>query len=74
MKQLKDLKEEIIKNQINPLYIFYGEDYGLRHHYIQKLKESFQDVQIVNKADDISQASTGIGLFKIHRLYIIHRR
>ena len=72
MKQLKDLKDEILSNRINSLYIFYGEDYGLRHHYISKLKESFQEVQFVDKAENIQKASTGIGLFKIKKLYIIH--
>lgn len=74
MKQLKDLKDELLNNKINNLYIFYGEDYGLRHHYINKLKESFDVVEFVDNAENISKTSTGIGLFKRKILYLIHRR
>ena len=30
MKNLKDLKEDILANKINKFYVFYGEDFGLR--------------------------------------------
>ena len=41
MKNLKDLKEEIINKQFQHFYVFYGEDYGLRDHYIKEIAKQF---------------------------------
>ena len=36
MTPLKELKENILNNNIQNFYVFYGEDSGLRKHYIDK--------------------------------------
>ena len=41
MKNLKDLKEDILANKINKFYVFYGEDFGLRKHYIDYLSKKY---------------------------------
>ena len=38
MKSLKQLKEEILNNDIKNFYVFYGPDSGIKEHYINKLK------------------------------------
>ena len=41
MKSLKDLKDDILHKKFNKFYVFCGDDYGLRHHYIQEIKKYF---------------------------------
>lgn len=72
MKLLKDLKDEILANNIEKLYVFYGEDFGLRKHYINKLSESFQNVQQLDNLEQLDVSSSKGGLFTITTLYIIY--
>lgn len=72
MKNLKDLKQEIIDKNIKPLYVFYGEDYGLRHHYIQEIAKSFDQVEEISSALNYANSQLGSGLFVIKTLYIVH--
>lgn len=72
MKLLKDLKEEILANKINNFYVFFGEDYGLRKHYIDKLAENFDTVKVVDTAQEFGKSSTSDSLFTTNTLYIIY--
>lgn len=71
MKQLKDLKEDILANKIEKFYVFYGPDYGIRHHYIHKLLESFDGLSMVDTASSISGYRTK-GFFKSKMLRLIY--
>lgn len=72
MKALKDLKDEIIAKQFQKFYVFYGEDFGLRRHYIQEIKKSFNKIQVVDFASQISSSNTGKGLFKTKQIKIVY--
>lgn len=39
MKKLQDLKAELLAKQVNPFYVFYGEEYGIRKHYINYIEK-----------------------------------
>ena len=41
MKKLEDLKKELLDNKLNKIYVFYGEDFGIRKHYIDKISTFF---------------------------------
>ena len=43
MKKLEDLKNELLNNKLEKFYIFYGEDCGIRKHYIQKISSFFEN-------------------------------
>ena len=72
MKNLKDLKEDILNNKIEKFYVFYGEDYGLRHHYIQEISKHFDKTELVIDMEDYAKNQTGGGLFKRKTLFIAH--
>lgn len=72
MKNLKDLKEEILQNVIHKFYVFYGEDYGIRKHYINKLSTFFQETRTIDSMELIANQQRGSGLFSVKTLYIIH--
>ena len=38
MKKLEDLKQDLIDGRLRKFYVFYGEDYGIRKHYINKIE------------------------------------
>lgn len=42
MKKIEDLKRDILDGKIENFYVFYGEDYGIRKHYIDKIKTFFK--------------------------------
>ena len=72
MKKLEDLKEELLNNKLCKFYVFYGEDYGIRKHYIDKIKSYFTTVKPVDSYEAVSVASKSKGLFAEHNLYIIY--
>lgn len=72
MKQLKDLKQEILDNKINNFYVFYGNDFGLRKHYINKLAEKFDKIKVIMSAENFTNNTTTGTLFKLNTLYILY--
>lgn len=72
MKMLENLKKDILNNKIESFYVFYGEDYGIRKHYIDKLKTYFDRVTVVDSCEDISNSIVAKSLFKLKELYIVY--
>jgi len=72
MKMLQDLKEEILNNKINRVYVFFGEDYGLRKHYINKLAEAYTEVKVIDDAFKLGEVSSNNSLFEVPTLYIVY--
>ena len=75
MKSLKDLKEEILDNKLQHFYVFYGEDYGLRHHYIHEIARRHFNNKISYIPDFdkyLRKQSGGKGLFDFKSLYVVH--
>ena len=74
MKNLKDLKEEILANTFQPLYIFYGEDNGIRQHYVHEIaKRTGLKINMIMNFDDFLKAkSGGKSLFSRKSLYVYY--
>lgn len=72
MKKLQDLKQEILDGQINNFYVFYGEDYGIRKHYINKLSTFFKQTIVVDSCEDVVNMTVSKNLFHIKKLVIIY--
>lgn len=72
MKKLEDLKNDILNNRFQQFYVFYGEDYGIRRHYIKKLGENFQKVSMVSSCQAITDKTVVKSLFSIKELCIIY--
>ncbi len=72
MKRLEDLKAEILNDDIKNFYVFYGEDYGIRKHYVDKIKTYFDDVSYL---EDCKNLENGVdSKFKTDKrcLYIVY--
>lgn len=72
MKKLEDLKTEILNNKINNFYVFYGEDFGIRKHYINKISETFGGSIYLNDYNEVSSMTVTKGLFTIKKLLVIY--
>lgn len=42
MKKLETLKKDLVNGKLEKFYVFYGDDYGIRKHYIDKIKTFFK--------------------------------
>lgn len=72
MKKLQDLKQEILDGKINNFYVFYGEDYGIRKHYIDKLSTFFKQTLVLDSCEDVINMTVSKSLFNIKKLVIIY--
>lgn len=72
MKKLEELKKELINNQIGKFYVFYGEDYGIRRHYIEKIKTNFSIIRYFDNCEAIARLTQGASLFKMKQLLLVH--
>ena len=48
MKKIEDLKRDILEGKLEHFYVFYGEDYGIRKHYIDKIKTFFKSKFLIS--------------------------
>lgn len=74
MKKLEDLKRDILANKIENFYVFYGEDYGIRKHYIEQIKKSFNGkAKYMEACDKIQVNSKTTSLFDNGKqLYLVY--
>lgn len=73
MKNIKDLKDDIMNKRFQKFYVFYGEDYGLRNHYIKEIAKQFNNkVNLLFDLEGIRDLQTGSGLFRTDKLYVVH--
>jgi len=72
MKKLEDLKLDLLKDKFDKFYVFYGEDFGIRKHYIEKISTYFDKVVNVDSCSAVKDAVAVKSLFKTRKLYIIY--
>lgn len=72
MKQLADLKRDLLDDKVERFYVFYGEDFGIRRHYIERIKTYFEQVEYVDSYNGIGNIVTAKSLFTIKKLIIIN--
>lgn len=64
MKKIEDLKKDILDGKLEHFYVFYGEDYGIRKHYIDKIKTFFKSKPTYAESyEGIKFGSRSISLF-----------
>ena len=72
MRKIEDLKVDLMNGNIDKFYVFYGEDFGIRKHYINKLSTYFDKVQYLSNWKDIKELVSTKSLFKVHQLVILY--
>lgn len=72
MKKLQDLKQELIEGKVNKFYVFYGEDYGIRKHYINKIATFFDSTVVVDSCEKVGAMTVAKSLFKIRKLIVVY--
>ena len=73
MKNLKTLKEEILNDNLQHFYVFYGPDYGLRNHYIREIAKRFHaPIKLLYETEPLIEQQTGVGLFRSNEVYVIY--
>lgn len=74
MKNLKDLKEDILNNNLKNFYIFWGEDYGLRHHYCEEITKRFgaKRLTLLDEVNQLRDVKSSGGLFVTKKVFIIY--
>ena len=71
MKKLEDLKKEVVSKDIRNFYVFYGEDYGIRKHYINEIGKSFKRTIYLDTYNDVQNYSSGMSLFDSGRKLLV---
>lgn len=72
MKKLETLKTDLLQDKVENFYVFYGEDYGIRRHYIERLKTYFQKISYMDNCDSVSKVIVAKSLFNLKELIIIY--
>lgn len=72
MRKIEDLKVALINGNIDKFYCFYGEDFGIRKHYVQKLRTYFDRLQMLNSWKDVKGLVSTKSLFKMHQLIVLY--
>lgn len=72
MKKLEDLKSDLLADKIENFYVFFGEDYGIRKHYIDKIASYFTKVTPMDTCEDISAVTATKNIFNIKQLLFVY--
>ena len=73
MKKLEELKKEILDGKLNKFYVFYGEDYGIRKHYIDKISTYFPNkIKRYDTCDALSNNTIVANLFSTNELALVY--
>ena len=72
MKKLQDLKQDILDEKIQDFYVFYGEDYGIRKHYIDKIGTFFKQTINMDDCESVMSLTATKSLFSIKRLIVVY--
>lgn len=74
MKRLEDLKEELLADKLQKFYVFYGEDYGIRKHYIHKIQSYFKGkVMYVDDYTKVMSNENTMSLFGVvEKLVVVY--
>jgi len=71
MRKLEDLKTDLLANKVDKFYVFFGEDVGIRKHYIDKISTYFQQKFTADTWYDIKPIVTSKSLFTIKQLLLV---
>lgn len=71
MKNIKDLKEDILNKTAGNLFVFDGFEWAIKKHYIEKISEDYKSVKYVNDTVELSASVSTKSLFKKKTLYVV---
>lgn len=71
MKNIKDLKEDILNKTVGNLLVFNGTEWAVKKHYINKLSEDYKVVKYLQDTIELSNNMVSKGLFKKKTLYVV---
>lgn len=71
MKNIKDLKESILNKTAGNLFVFNGDEWAIKKHYIDKIAEDYKVVKYLDDTVDLANNMVSRGLFKKKTLYIV---
>ena len=71
MKNIKDLKEDILNKTAGNLFVFNGEEWAIKKHYINKIAEDYKKVKYVKDTFELSDSMVSKDLFKRKTLYVV---
>ena len=71
MKNIKDLKEDILAKKSGNIFIFTGEEWAIKKHYINKIAEEYEALKYVDDTIEVSEYISTKSAFKKKTLYIV---
>lgn len=72
MRKLEDLKTELLADKLDKFYVFYGDDYGIRRHYIDKINSYIPNKVYADSWIDIKDIVAIRTLFSVKKLIIVY--
>ena len=55
MRNIKDLKEDILAKKSGNIFIFTGEEWAIKKHYINKIAEEYEALKYVDDTIEVSE-------------------
>lgn len=71
MKNIKDLKEDILNNNAGNVFVFNGEEWAVKKHYINKIAENYKTVKYVRDTTEFSENIVARNMFKRKTLFVV---
>lgn len=71
MKNIGDLKTDIMDGKLSTFYVFYGEDTGLRKHYIDKLSTFYDTKYMLDSYEEVRHLATANDIFSRTKLFVV---
>ena len=71
MKNIKDLKEDILNKSAGNIFVFNGEEWAIKKHYINKIAEDYKTTKYLKDTMDLSEKVVSVKLFKQKTLYVV---
>ena len=71
MKKIETLKADLLKDKVEFFYVFYGEDFGIRRHYIDKLSTYFDKRYLAESYLEIQPTVMTKSLFSQKQLFVV---
>ncbi len=71
MKNIKNLKEDILNKSAGNLFVFNGTEWAIKKHYIDKIAEDYKVIKYLDNTIDLANNMITKGLFKKKTLYVV---
>lgn len=71
MKNIKDLKDDILNKNVGNLFVFGGNEWAIKKHYINKIAEDYKVVKYLDDSIALSESMSTRGLLQRKTLYIV---